>query len=259
MCSDIIFGYSPITQPIPRQTKDLHGGPSLGAAGSNAAFQQGPIGKNRRGAPAQWQDPCPVTATETGRETALIVQSTTCPCQTRDLNLPAPQSKNSDSIWAKQDPVKPVNPGETNLSRLFNWPESRPCPQARAKGQDLLCSLTGNPAEITEQSTLWRAVWNVHLTAHIVAIFIKRPLLGSNQEKESPACCPDLRRDGSQPQKPMPWTYNHLFWLTWGTKTQKGLQGFLSLLLTSPHFKDSQACSVNKKGQIPLEKAASQL
>lgn len=33
MCSDIIFGYGPITQPIARQTKDLQGGPSLGVAG----------------------------------------------------------------------------------------------------------------------------------------------------------------------------------------------------------------------------------
>lgn len=47
MCSDIIFGYSPITQPKASQTKDLHRGPSLGAAGSNATFQKGPIGKHR--------------------------------------------------------------------------------------------------------------------------------------------------------------------------------------------------------------------
>lgn len=68
MCSDIIFGYSPITQPKVSQTKDLHGGPSLGAAGgSNAAFQKGLVGKHRRGAPAQGQDPCLVRATETGR------------------------------------------------------------------------------------------------------------------------------------------------------------------------------------------------
>lgn len=27
--------------------------------------------------------------------------------------------------------------------------------------------------------------------------------------------------------KLMTWTYNRFFWLTWGTKTQKGLQEFL--------------------------------
>lgn len=99
MCSDIISGYSPITQPKANQTKDLHGGPSLGAAGSNAAFQKGPVGKHRRGAPAQGQDPCPVRATETGREAlAVTVQTTTCPVQTRGPNPPAPQGKSSERI-----------------------------------------------------------------------------------------------------------------------------------------------------------------
>lgn len=204
MCSDIIFGYSPIIQPIASQTKDLHGGPSLGAAGSNAAFQKGPLGKHRRGAPAQGQDLCPIRAPETGREAlAVTVQTTIHLVQTRGPNPPAPQGKSSDRIWAKQDPAKPVNPGETNLSRLFkcHWPESRPCPQARVKGQNLLHSLTGNIAEITgQQPTLGRAVWNVHLAAHIVAIFIKRPLLGSNQEKESLACWTDLGLKNSWPE-----------------------------------------------------------
>lgn len=90
MCSDITFGYNPITQPKASQTKDLHGGPSLGAAGSNAAFQKGPVGKHTRGAPAQ--DPCPVRAAETGREALRVT------AQTRGPNPPAPQGKSSDRI-----------------------------------------------------------------------------------------------------------------------------------------------------------------
>lgn len=185
------------------------------------------------------------------------------PCSdNRSPNPPAPQVKSSEKIWARQEPAKPVNPGETNLSRLFNchWPESRPCPQARVKGQNLLCSLTGNTAEITgQQPVLRRAVWNVHLTAHIVAIFIERLLLGTKQEKESLACCTDLERNGSQSQNswPEPTTASS----DWheGQRHKKGCKNSYSLILTSSHFKDSQACSVNKKRQTTLEKAAFQL
>lgn len=74
-------------------------------------FRRDPLGST---------DPCPVRATEMGREAlAVTVQTTTCPVQTRGPNPPAPQGKSSDRIRAKQDPAKPVNPGETNLSRLF--------------------------------------------------------------------------------------------------------------------------------------------
>lgn len=82
MRSDIIFGYSPITQHKASQTKDLHRGPCLGAAGSSDAFPKVPIGKHKRDAPAHGQDPCPVRATETGREALALTVQTTHPVPT---------------------------------------------------------------------------------------------------------------------------------------------------------------------------------
>lgn len=53
MCSDIIFGYGPITQPKASQTKDLHGVLLWELLEAMLLFQRGPTGKHRRGAPAQ--------------------------------------------------------------------------------------------------------------------------------------------------------------------------------------------------------------
>lgn len=137
VCGDIIFGSSLTILPKESQTEDLHGGPSLGAAGSNATFQNRAVGKHGRGAPSQQQGPCTVRTTKTVKEAFVItMQTTTHPAQTRGPSTPAPPGRSSDRIWAKRDPTKPLNPGETDPSRLFNchWPESRPCPQAKVKG-----------------------------------------------------------------------------------------------------------------------------
>lgn len=76
MCGDIIFGSSLTILPKASQTEDLHGGLSLGAAGSNATFQNRAVGKHGRGAPAQQQGPCAVTTTKTVKEAPVITMQT---------------------------------------------------------------------------------------------------------------------------------------------------------------------------------------
>lgn len=134
MCSDIISGSSPTIQPNTSQT-DLHTGPSLGVAGSMVHFRSDLLELMEGLSQHNCKVLGTVRTTKMGQRGSCHdhMQKTTRSAHTQGPSPPTPPGRSSDRIWAKRDPAKPVNSGETNLSRLFSWhqPESKPCPQAK--------------------------------------------------------------------------------------------------------------------------------